>query len=98
MAGLGRSVLKLDVSADDTTGVLGSTRHARSASGRGLPAHYREDTNTLLILDVLCRKKSVTAGEISTVIQRDTETSEKVLRSLTEIDVALQPDDRHQEP
>lgn len=91
MASAGRPLPRLDESPEDTTVVLNGQppdmRVARLVAD--LPERYREDTNSLLILDTLCRKKSVTAGEISRVIQRDIDVTEEVLRSLTSAEIAL---------
>jgi ATP-dependent DNA helicase RecG len=48
-----------------------------------LPEAERNDTDTLLIVLLLCRKKSVTAREVSGVIQRDVAATERVLRRLS---------------
>lgn len=48
-----------------------------------LPEAERNDTDTLLIVLLLCRKKSITARDVAPVIQRDLTATEAVLRRLT---------------
>lgn len=54
-----------------------------------LPDHLKDDTDTLLILFTLCTKKSVTAQQISPIIQRSVEDSEAALRQVSQRDVEL---------
>lgn len=49
----------------------------------GLPEKEREDTDTLLITTVLCERKTVTANNVSQVIQRSPEQTEVILRRLS---------------
>jgi ATP-dependent DNA helicase RecG len=48
-----------------------------------LPLEEQEDTDTLLIVLLLCRKKTVNAGELSPVIQRSESEAQAVLRRLS---------------
>lgn len=54
-----------------------------------LPEMERSDTDALLIAHLLCHKRSTTAKEVSSLIQRDLEQAEKVLRRLTHGDAAM---------
>lgn len=47
-----------------------------------LPEAERNDTDTLLLVMLLCAKKSVTARDVAAVIQRDVGATEAVLRRL----------------
>ena len=48
-----------------------------------LPAEEQEDTDTLLIILVLCSKRTTTASEISPIIQRTDDEAQAVLRRLS---------------
>lgn len=54
-----------------------------------LPDELKNDTDTLLILMRLCAKKSVTAQQISPLIQRPIEDAESALRHASQPDVEL---------
>lgn len=47
-----------------------------------LPQDEREDTDTLLVLFSLCNKKSITASELSSVLQKSVDEADQVLRRL----------------
>ncbi|MGQ0575295.1 MAG: RNA-binding domain-containing protein [Pseudonocardia sp.] len=47
-----------------------------------LPENERDDTDTLLVVLMLCHKRSVTARDVATVIQRNVPATESVLRRL----------------
>ena len=48
-----------------------------------LPEPERNDTDTLLIVLLLCRKRSVTARDVASVVQRSVAATESVLRRLS---------------
>jgi ATP-dependent DNA helicase RecG len=54
-----------------------------------LPAAERDDTDTLLIVMLLCQKKSITARDAAPVVQRDVPATEAVLRRLSSGDAQL---------
>lgn len=54
-----------------------------------LPAHLKDDTDTLIILLTLCTRKSVTAQQISPLVQRGTTEAEESLRQLSQSEVEL---------
>ncbi|MGH3803002.1 MAG: ATP-binding protein, partial [Pseudonocardiaceae bacterium] len=54
-----------------------------------LPEAERDDTDTLLIVLLLCRRKSVTAREVAPVIQRAVPATEAILRRLASGDAQL---------
>lgn len=54
-----------------------------------LPDDLKNDTDTLLILMRLCAKKSVTAQQISPIIQRSVEDAEAALRHASQPDIEL---------
>ncbi len=91
MAGTGRPLPKLVDDPDSTSVLLSGAapdmRVARLVAD--LPEKYREDTNTLLVLARLCQKRSVTAVELSPLLQRDLPTTEGVLRTLASDDASL---------
>lgn len=88
MARTGRSTPTVSVvdGADEPTTVVAFTggppniRVTRFVSE--LPEVESNDTDTLLIVLLLCRKKSVTAREVAPVVQRDLAATERVLRRL----------------
>lgn len=54
-----------------------------------LPETERNDTDTLLIVLMLCQKRSVTAREVASVVQRDVPATESILRRLSSGDAQL---------
>lgn len=89
MARTGRSTPKVEVEYEShepatlvsLTGGPPNLRIARFVSE--LPEAERNDTDALLIVLLLCRKRSVTAREVAGVIQRAVPATEAVLRRLT---------------
>lgn len=88
MARTGRSTPDVSVqgAADEPTTVVAFTggppnvRVTRFVSE--LPEVESNDTDTLLVVLLLCRKKSVTARDVAPVIQRDLAATERILRRL----------------
>lgn len=95
MARTGRSTPRVEVEreANDPatlvtfTGGPPNIRVTRFVSD--LPEAERNDTDTLLIVLLLCRKKSVTARDVAPVIQRDLSATEAVLRRLSSGDAQM---------
>lgn len=95
MARTGRSTPRVEVEreANDPatlvtfTGGPPNVRVTRFVSD--LPEAERNDTDTLLIVLVLCRKQSVTARDVAPVIQRDLAATEAVLRRLSSGDAQI---------
>ena len=48
-----------------------------------LPAEERDDTDSMLVLFTLCQRRTVTAAEISTILQKGSAEAELVLRRLS---------------
>lgn len=95
MARTGRSTLRVYVEHEATdpatvvalTGGPPNVRLTRFVSE--LPEAERNDTDTLLIVLLLCRKKSVTAREVAPVVQRDVAATEAVLLRLASGDAQI---------
>lgn len=89
MARTGRSTPRVEVEREVSdpatvvtfTGGPPNVRVTRFVSD--LPEAERNDTDTLLIVLLLCRKKSVTARDVAPIIQRDLAATEAVLRRLS---------------
>jgi ATP-dependent DNA helicase RecG len=64
-----------------------NTRIARFVAE--LPDSERNDTDALLVVLLLCQKRSVTAREVAGVVQRDVHATESVLRRLASGDAEL---------
>ncbi|OCB51219.1 transcriptional regulator [Mycobacterium malmoense] len=54
-----------------------------------LPENLADDTDTLIVLMTLCTRRSVTAAQISPLIQRSIESAEETLRTACKPDVEL---------
>lgn len=54
-----------------------------------LPESERNDTDALLIVHLLCQRKSVTARDVAPVVQRDIPATESILRRLASGDAQL---------
>ncbi len=95
MARTGRSTPKVLVeneATDPTTVVAFSGGPPNARVTRfisDLPEAEREDTDALLIILALCQRKSLTARDVSPLIQRDAAASEAVLRRLASGDAQL---------
>jgi ATP-dependent DNA helicase RecG len=95
MARSGRSTPKVSVEHEShdpatvvsLTGGPPNVRITRFISD--LPEAERNDTDTLLIVLLLCRRKSVTAREVAPVVQRAVPATEAVLRRLASGDAQL---------
>jgi ATP-dependent DNA helicase RecG len=95
MARTGRSTPRVEVEREAKdpatlvtfTGGPPNVRVTRFVSD--LPEAERNDTDTLLIVLLLCRKKSITARDVAPVIQRDLTATEAVLRRLSSGDAQI---------
>lgn len=95
MARTGRSIptVSVEMESHDPTTLVALTggppnlRITRFVSD--LPEAERNDTDTLLIVLLLCRKKTVTARDVAGVVQRTVPATEAVLRRLASGDAQL---------
>lgn len=70
--------------------LLGQRADVRVARfARGLPDDAGNDIDTLLVLNELCRHKTVTASTVAPVIQRDVDQAQRELRRLSAEPVSL---------
>lgn len=87
----GRAVPGISSSADNVrvtlVGGAPDTQIARYVAQ--LPAREREDTDAMLVLVALCNRKTVNAMQLASILQKDAEEVEAVLRRLGEDDTGM---------